>query len=144
MFYNVGMYNHQLDTFLCVADCGSFSKAAEILFVSPSAVIKQINLLEKTVGIPLFERSRRGLKLTPGGESLCRDARHLIAFSEEAAERAREAMQVQADVIRIGTSAITPASEIRDLLAEIQKNHFSFRYEIVPFENTPEDALDKL
>ena len=40
------MYNHHLDTFLCAADMGSFSRAAEELFVSPNAVMKQINLLE--------------------------------------------------------------------------------------------------
>ena len=39
------MYNPQLETFLCVAECGSFNKAAEKLFISPPAVIKQINLL---------------------------------------------------------------------------------------------------
>ena len=36
------MYNPQLETFLCVAECGSFNKAAEKLFISPPAVIKQI------------------------------------------------------------------------------------------------------
>ena len=41
------MYNPQLETFLCVAECGSFNKAAEKLFISPPAVIKQINLLEE-------------------------------------------------------------------------------------------------
>ena len=38
------MYNHQLDTFIQVADAGSFSKAAEALFISSTAVMKQINL----------------------------------------------------------------------------------------------------
>ena len=42
------MYNHQLDTFIVVADSGSFNKAAEALFISPPAVIKQINLLEES------------------------------------------------------------------------------------------------
>ena len=35
------MYNPQLDTFLCVAESGSFNKAAEKLYISPPAVIKQ-------------------------------------------------------------------------------------------------------
>ena len=37
------MYNPQLDTFLCVVEAESFSKAAEKLYISPPAVIKQIN-----------------------------------------------------------------------------------------------------
>lgn len=38
------MYDKHLDIFLMVADCGSFSKAAEKVYISPNAVIKQINL----------------------------------------------------------------------------------------------------
>ena len=51
------MYNPQLDTFLCVADAGSFNKAAEELYISPPAVIKQINLLENSLGLTLFVRT---------------------------------------------------------------------------------------
>lgn len=40
------MYNPQLATFIRVADAGSFSKAAEASYITPTAVIKQINLLE--------------------------------------------------------------------------------------------------
>lgn len=43
----ITMYNPQLETFLCVAESGSFNKAAEKLYISPPAVIKQINLLEE-------------------------------------------------------------------------------------------------
>lgn len=43
------MYNSQLETFLCVVESGSFNKAAEKLFISPPAVIKQVNLLEGTL-----------------------------------------------------------------------------------------------
>ena len=48
------MYNPQLETFIRVADAGSFNKAAEELFISPPAVIKQINLLEAQLGLTLF------------------------------------------------------------------------------------------
>ena len=63
------MYNLQLDTFLKVADSGSFTKAAETLYISPTAIIKQINILEDRIGIKLFIRTHRGLKLTEAGKS---------------------------------------------------------------------------
>mgnify|MGYP002574371263 CR=1 FL=1 len=39
------MYNSQLTVFVCVADCGSFTKAASKLYISPTAVMKQMNAL---------------------------------------------------------------------------------------------------
>ena len=66
------MYNPQLETFICVVDSGSFNKAAEKLYISPPAVIKQMNLLEETLGIQLFIRTHRGLSLTEAGKSFYR------------------------------------------------------------------------
>ena len=74
------MYNPQLETFLCVAECGSFNKAAEKLFISPPAVIKQINLLEENLDLQLFVRTHRGLQLTEAGKSLAQDAKYIIQY----------------------------------------------------------------
>lgn len=74
------MYNHKLDTFIRVADGGSFNKAAEKLFITSTAVIKQINQLEESLDVTLFERGHRGLKLTPSGESLYKDAKYIIRY----------------------------------------------------------------
>ena len=57
------MYNPQLETFIRVADAGSFNKAAEELFISPPAVIKQINLLEAQLGLTLFVRTLSGCEI---------------------------------------------------------------------------------
>ena len=51
------MYNPQLETFLHVADAGSFNKAAEESYITPTAVIKQINLLESSLDVKLFHRT---------------------------------------------------------------------------------------
>ena len=72
------MYNHQLDTFIQVADAGSFSKAAEALFISSTAVMKQINLLEGSLEVQLFNRTPRGLTLTNAGKSYYQDAKYMI------------------------------------------------------------------
>ncbi len=54
------MYHHQQDTFVQVADAGSFSKAGEALFISPTAVMKQIDRLEEALEVRLFDRTPRG------------------------------------------------------------------------------------
>ncbi|MCF0154557.1 MAG: LysR family transcriptional regulator, partial [Veillonella sp.] len=58
------LYNPQLDTLIAVVETGSFTKASNELFISPQAVIKQINQLEERLGFTLFERTQRGVKLT--------------------------------------------------------------------------------
>ena len=56
------MYNRMLDTFIAVADCGSFTKAADLLYVSPTAVMKQMNALEKELDLLLLERTSSGVR----------------------------------------------------------------------------------
>lgn len=83
------MYNHHLDTFIQVADAGSFGKAAEAAYISTPAIIQQINLLEEHCGFSLFSRSNHGVNLTPAGKSLYEDALTLIHLSEEAMNKAK-------------------------------------------------------
>ena len=76
------MYNPQLDTFICVVEAGSFSKAADKLYISLPAVIKQINSLENNLGVQLFARTHRGLVVTAAGESLYQDAKYMVNYSK--------------------------------------------------------------
>lgn len=59
----------QLEAFITAADCGSFSRAAEILNVAQPSLSNRIQALEREVGQPLFERMGRGVKLTDAGRS---------------------------------------------------------------------------
>ena len=74
------MFNPMLTVFTCVADCGSFTKAAESLFISPTAVMKQINSLEKHLNMKLLNRTSHGVRLTPAGEVIYRDAKFLFEY----------------------------------------------------------------
>lgn len=109
------MYNPQLETFIRVADAGSFNKAAEQSYITPTAVIKQINLLEADLGVKLFERTHRGLLLTKAGKSLYNDAKYVIQYCKDSVTRAKNAMQEGDHVIRIGTSPMTPAGILVEL-----------------------------
>lgn len=138
------MYNPQLETFIRVADAGSFSKAAGLLFITPTAVIKQINLLEEALNVKLFERSHRGLTLTKAGRSMYRDAKYIIQYCRDSVTRAKNAMQENSSVIRIGSSPITPAQLLMELWSKVQDLHPDIKFQIVPFENTPENAREIL
>lgn len=138
------MYNPQLETFLRVADAGSFNKAAEQSFITPTAVIKQINLLEADLDVKLFERTHRGLLLTKAGKSLYNDAKYIIQYCRDSVTRAKNAMQGDANIIRIGTSPMTPAQILVELWPKIHALCPEVKFHLVPFENTPENAREIL
>ena len=138
------MYNPQLVTFICVADAGSFNKAAEELYITPTAVIKQINLLEANHGIKLFERTHRGLIMTNAGRSFYNDAKYIIQYSEESVSRAKNAMQENTEIIRIGSSPMTPTRLLVDLWPKIHSICPDIKFQLIPFENTPENAREIL
>ncbi len=78
----------QLNTFLAVADCGSFSRASEKLFVAQPALSRQIRRLEETLNVKVFIRHGRGIVLSGAGEILYERAVRLL----------RDLDQAQADV----------------------------------------------
>lgn len=132
------MYNPQIKTFIVVADAGSFNKAAEQLFISSTAVIKQMNLLENHLGVRLLQRSHKGLSLTEAGEIFYKDAKHIIKYSENTIKRVREAERGISDVVRIGISPITPIDYLISLASKFQAENIQLQ--IIPFENNPENA----
>ena len=138
------MYNLQLETFIKVADAGSFNKAAEESYITPTAVIKQINLLEESLGVKLFDRSHRGLTLTKAGNSMYQDAKYIIQYCKDSVTRARNAMQEDNNVIRIGSSIMTPAQLLMELWSKVQAMCPDIKFQIGPFENTPENAKEIL
>lgn len=141
---NYMMYNPQLDTFICVVEAGSFSKAAEELYISAPAVIKQINSLENSLDLQLFERTHRGLIITEAGKSLYQDAKYLIQYSKESLIRAQEAMNHNEEIIRVGISPMTPPEVFVELWPKIQKIYPEMKFKLITFENTPENAREIL
>ena len=61
------MTQAQISCFLAVANCLSFSKAAQELYISQPAVSKQVSLMEQEFGVPLFDRTRKTIQLTEAG-----------------------------------------------------------------------------
>ena len=128
------MYNHQLDTFIKTADLGSFGKAGEALYISSTAVIQQINLLQCHCGFRLFVRSNHGVKLTPAGKSLYEDAKTLIRFSEDALQKARLLAENSESTLRIGTSLLYKCRMLPDLWPKVNETEPDLKIEIRPMK----------
>ena len=74
----------QLQTFVTIADTGSFTRAAEGVHRTQSAVSMQMRRLEERVGKPLFEKDGRTNRLSEDGEKLLGYARRMIRLNREA------------------------------------------------------------
>lgn len=74
----------QLRTFLAIAETGSFTRAADVVFKTQSAVSMQMKRLEERVGRPIFVRDGRASKLTEDGERLLDYARRIVKLNVEA------------------------------------------------------------
>lgn len=139
------MFDGRLETFIKVAECGSFTKAAENLFLTPTAVMKQINALEKEISVAMFDRTNRGLRITKAGEAFLQDARYILEYLTRAEQKAREIHEGEnRKSIRIGTSVMTPAKFILDVWAQIQSRMPTLKIELIPFENNPVNSVEIL
>lgn len=97
------MLSKKVEIFLYVAQQRSFSKAAEMLFLSTPAVTKQIGALEQEVGAPLFFRTNKGVRLTAAGEVLYADAEKMVEMRDTALHRARISAGILEKTVIIGT-----------------------------------------
>ncbi len=139
------MFDGRLETFIKVTECGSFTKAADDLYITPTAVMKQINALEKELEVTLFDRSNHGLRITKAGEAFLQDARYILEYITRAEQKAREIQEGETRrSICIGTSVMTPAKFILDVWSQIQSRMPTLKIELIPFENNPVNSVEIL
>lgn len=138
------MFNHQLTTFVIVVDCGSFTKAAEILFITPTAVMKQINSLEAHLNLQLIERSKHGIRLTPAGDAIYKDAKFLFEYSQRSIENARRMMENNDKTFRVGTSMLNSAKPFMDLWYQVNQDFANYKLRLVPFEDDHDGIVSKI
>lgn len=138
------MYNPMLDTFLAAADCGSFTKAAERLYISPTAVMKQINALENHLDIKLTERTPSGIRLTAAGAVIYKDAKFMIDYSKKSLASARAALHTEDTTFCIGTSLLNPARPFMDLWYRVNASFPDYKLHLVSFEDNHEGILSEI
>lgn len=133
------MYNIELDTFVMVAECGSFSKAAKRLYISTAAVAQQMNILEQKLGAQLFTRNKRGVTLTEAGQALlprviqirqlCQDAQRVVSHYK--------------NTLTIGIGYLSSCNMINKWLTPFKKKYPEFNIdfaEIQDYNNIPDNV----
>lgn len=114
---------HKLQVFQAVVQQGSFSAAAERLYITQSAVSQHIKDLETLLGQALFQRGRRGVSLTPQGEILSRYAQEIFRLIAQAEAELTNVEQLASGKITLGA---TPGIAI--YLAPHWVQHFRARF----------------
>jgi len=92
----------QLDMFRAVAEEGAFTRAAERLHVSQSAISRQLQLLEQELGTLLLHRSGKGATLTPHGERLLATANRVSRELQDAVSQIADSQKLQRGLLSLG------------------------------------------
>ncbi len=114
---------HHLAVFDAVARCENVTAAAGVLMISQPAVSKQVKLLERSLGVRLMERSRRGVTLTDAGRVLAAYARKIAALSEEA-----ESAVADLQSLRRGSLAVAASPTIAAYLLPAVLVRYRLKY----------------
>ena len=113
----------RIRVFHAVAEAGSFTKAADRLNLSQSAISRQMGALEEDLGTPLFHRHARGLVLTEQGEILQAAARSVAAKMRDAEAQLSESKDRPAGHLRINTTIGFGAGWLVGHLDEFCRRH---------------------
>lgn len=138
------MYNPLLDTFITVADCGSLTKASQRLYISPTAVMKQINALENHLDLKLIDRTHAGVQLTKAGNIVYRDAKFMIDYSQKSIAEAKKSVLDYDTTFCVGTSLLNPAKPFMDIWYKVNKSFPNYKLHLVPFEDDHDGILAEI
>lgn len=119
-----------MSSFLCVAEAGSLSAAARSGRISQPTLSRHIEALEKQLGLPLFNRSARGLTLTPAGLEVLTHTK-AMQHEADAVEKlaARRAARVEG-AVRITTSEVLGTYVLPPILAALVARHEGLALEV--------------
>jgi DNA-binding transcriptional LysR family regulator len=117
-----GIELRHLRYFVAVADAGTFTEAAERIFIAQPTLSQQVRRLEDMVGAPLLQRRREGVQLTSAGSVLLEESRAVLALVDHGLSRTRQAAGLGRPRLRIvmppglpEVLAVTIASRLRSL-----------------------------
>src|SRR4249919_4134867 len=106
--------------FVAVADAGTFTHAAERMYVAQPTLSQQIRRLEELVGTPLLQRRREGVRLTEAGSVLLEESRAVLSLIDHGVSRTRQAAGVGRPRLRVvmppglpEALAVAAASQLR-------------------------------
>lgn len=120
-----------LKSFCAVADLGSLTAAADVLGMSQPTLSRQVAQLETLLGVALFERLPRGLRLTAAGTALLPSVRHMLAAAQAASLAASGQQRDIAGTVRITASEVMSAYVLPPIFAALRSAFPAIQVELV-------------
>ncbi|MEV6768833.1 LysR family transcriptional regulator [Nocardia sp. NPDC051030] len=130
----------QLEYLVEVIDRGSFTRAAEALFVTQPALSHQIRALERQTGGPLIERLPHGVRATPMGRAMLPHARAALAAACRATAVARQAGELDAGELEIAAVQSVSFGVLPRVLRQWRKHHPGIRIRVFEHRHANELA----
>lgn len=128
--------------FAAVAETGAVSRAAQQLHVAGSAVSRQVAALEAALGVSLFERRQRGMRLTDAGARLAAHLRSVVDEGEQALEQVRGAHAIGRRQVRIACTEGFVAGFLPAVMTCFREAHPQALLSIAV--NAPDDAVSQV
>jgi len=113
----------QLWMFLAVAEELHFGRAAARLGMSQPPLTEQIKTLESALKLTLFDRSRRGTRLTPAGQAILPAVKQFVNDMDSLEKVVREVAQGQTSILQIGAITSAMLETIPPLLQQLKQSH---------------------
>ena len=130
----------QLQYFLALADELHFWRTSEKMFITQSALSRHIRTIEQELGVRLFERNNRNVKLTKAGEFLRDEFRQLLDDFESLARHARLIAEGETGTLRIGHPASITFSLLPDLISALRHKHPNLTARMIELPGTDFDT----
>jgi DNA-binding transcriptional LysR family regulator len=121
----------QLEVFLAVADTGSFSRGAEVTFITQSTVSQHISAMEREFGTRLLDRTGKGAFLTEGGKVLAEHARRVLREAREVEAAMSRFKGVEDVLLKAGGSNIPCSCMIPAALPVLFRRYPGLRISLV-------------
>lgn len=113
----------QLRYFLAACEAGSFTAAADSLFVAQPSLAQQVRRLEDELAVRLFVRTGRRLRLTEAGQVLQANAERVIAALETTEEAVRRTRELRGGTASLGTFGIAQRYLVNDVISTFVAQH---------------------
>lgn len=138
------MNDKWLKSFLAIAETGSITSAARELYITPQALLQQLNLLESAAGFKLFHRNSTGCTLTPSGNIFYKGTLQIFQTYSQTIAQCRRIEESNASIRIPFMLTIVPMEFMEKVCASYKSTDGALKVQFIPARTKTDDWIDGL